>query len=86
MEQRKADRRKHERRVTADRRAGPSDYKAISWPADSLLNADEQAHVNRQRRALWDRGIRKEPQLTRMAFEFGAAAAMLEQQKKLGSG
>lgn len=51
-------------------------YAPLSWPADSKLSPEERAHVERQRRALWDRGIRREPQLTRMAFEFGAVASM----------
>lgn len=48
-------------------------YAPLAWPADSLLSPSEQATVESQRRTLWDHGIQREPLLTRMAFEFGAA-------------
>jgi len=51
--------------------------KALEWPSDSKLTAEEREHVDRERRSLWNHGIRREPQLTRMAFEFGAVASMV---------
>lgn len=57
-------------------------YEPLTWTADSELSTEERAHVERERRSLWNHGIRREPQLTRMAFEFGAVAAMLGKGKK----
>lgn len=52
-------------------------YVALTWDADSLLSPREREIVEQQRRDLWRGGIR-EPNLTRMAFEFGAVACMLQ--------
>lgn len=52
-------------------------YVALTWDADSLLSPREQENIEQQRRDLWRGGIR-EPNLTRMAFEFGAVATMLQ--------
>jgi hypothetical protein len=61
------------------------DYVPLTWPADTLLSDDEREHVDRERRSLWDHGVRKEPLLTRMAFEFGAVAAMVCGPRKRGN-
>jgi hypothetical protein len=53
-------------------------YKALSWPADSKLSQDEQEAVELQRRDLWRHGIKKEPMLTQLAFEFGAVLCMMK--------
>lgn len=52
-------------------------YKPLSWDADSQLSREEQEAVETQRRDLWRHGIRKQPMLDRMAFEFGAVVCML---------
>jgi hypothetical protein len=60
-------------------RARPSSmigYVPLAWEADSMLTRDEQAIVEAQRRDLWRHGVRTEPLLTRMAFEFGAVICM----------
>jgi hypothetical protein len=59
-----------------------AEYVPLEWPADSKLSGAEQAHVDRERRSLWDHGIRREPLLTRMAFEFGAVATMLSRARQ----
>lgn len=48
-------------------------YVPLEWAGQSKLTAEEQAAVESQRRQLWRHGIRQEPMLTRMAFEFGYA-------------
>jgi len=53
----------------------PDTYVPMAWPADSKLSAEEQKLVEVQRRELWDEGVRKEPQLTEMAFLFAATVA-----------
>jgi hypothetical protein len=53
-----------------------SGYTALAWDADSSLSLDERATVEAQRRDLWRHGIRTEPNLTRMAFEFAAVICM----------
>ena len=52
-------------------------YKPIDWTGPSKLSLDEQEIVEIMRRDLWGHGVRKEPQLTRMAFEFGATCCAL---------
>ena len=47
-------------------------YTPIDWSGPSQLTKDEQEIVEIQRRDLYRHGIRKEPMLTRMAFEFAA--------------
>lgn len=58
-------------------RGSEADYVPLTWPGDSKLSDAEREHVDRERRSLWNHGVRREPQLTRMAFEFGAVAAMV---------
>jgi hypothetical protein len=58
------------------------EYEPLTWDADSTLGPDEQAAIEAQRRDLWTKGIRLEPVLTRMAFEFGALACMRRAAKK----
>ncbi len=57
-------------------------YAPLVWDSDSTLSVEEQAHVDRERRSLWRHGIRKQPLLDRMAFEFGAVATMLAKGSK----
>ncbi len=56
-------------------------YKPLTWAADSQLSPDEQKAVEINRRDLWRHGVRTEPNLTRMAFEFGAVMCMLRAPK-----
>jgi len=51
-------------------------YKPLGWSFPSSLSAEEQETVEAQRRDLWRNGIRTEPMLTRMAFEFAAVITM----------
>lgn len=53
------------------------DYAPLVWTKDSQLSPVEQETVERNRRELWRNGVRTEPNLTRMAFEFGAVETML---------
>lgn len=62
-------------------KTSPVDYVPLAWPTTSKLTPEERAHVERERRSLWNHGVRREPQLTRMAFEFGAVAAMFDKRK-----
>ena len=50
----------------------------MKWDGESKLSKDEQATVEAQRKDLWRGGVRKEPALTRMAFEFAAVIHMLK--------
>jgi hypothetical protein len=59
------------------RRGDLKGYVPLTWDADSQLSADEQENVEINRRDLWRNGVRTEPNLTRMAFEFGAVMTML---------
>jgi hypothetical protein len=59
-------------------------YEPLAWPSDSKLSKAEQEAVELQRRDLWRHGIRKEPQLTKLAFEFGATLSMLMAKKVKG--
>lgn len=52
-------------------------YVPLDWGADSQLSKREQEYVEINRKDLWSAGVRTEPNLTRMAFEFGAVQAML---------
>ncbi len=52
-------------------------YVPLAWSADSKLSTREQELVEINRKDLWSFGVRTEPNLTRMAFEFGAVQAML---------
>lgn len=52
-------------------------YVPLDWPSDSQLSKEEQEAVEGQRRDIWRHGIRTEPMLTRMAFEFGATICIL---------
>lgn len=56
-------------------------YKPLRWDADSLLSKGEREAVDRQRLDLWKHGVRREPLLTRMAFEFAALETMLRARK-----
>lgn len=68
-------------RSRPDRLAG---YTPLTWDAESTLSADEQATIEAQRKDLWRGGIRTEPQLTEMAFEFAAVICMQRAAKKAG--
>jgi len=59
-------------------------YKPTAWDAESTLSAEEQSIVEAQRKDLWRHGIRTEPLLTRMAFEFAAVICMQRAAKKAG--
>lgn len=52
------------------------DYKPLEWKEDSELTKEQQEIVEIQRRDLWKAGVRTEPNLTRMAFEFAAVVCM----------
>lgn len=52
-------------------------YTPLNWSGPSELSEDEQEIVEIQRRDLWRHGIRREPQLTEMAFMFAAAICSL---------
>lgn len=52
-------------------------YEPLTWDEGTALDAHEQAVIEQQRRDLWRGGIR-EPNLTRMAFEFAAVVCLLE--------
>lgn len=62
----------------------PVDYVPLVWPEDSALSSEEREHVDRERLSLWNHGVRREPQLTRMAFEFGAVASLVCGKKAKG--
>lgn len=51
-------------------------YKPLDWSGPSELSPEERETVEAQRRDLWRHGIRTEPMLTRMAFEFAAVISM----------
>jgi hypothetical protein len=57
-------------------------YKPLDWSGPSVLTPYEQEIVELQRRDLWRHGIRKEPLLTRMAFEFAATLLSLRAQQQ----
>lgn len=57
-------------------------YVPLAWGKDSKLSGVEQECVERQRRDLWRNGVRTEPNLTRMAFEFAAVETMLRNDKR----
>lgn len=59
------------------RRTSPlAGYVPLDWSGESVLSQEEQDMVEIQRKDLWRHGIRTEPMLTRMAFEFGAVVCM----------
>lgn len=67
------------------RRADPlAGYTPLAWGADSSLSKDQQEIVEAQRKDLWRHGIRKEPLLTQMAFEFAAVICMQRAAKRAG--
>lgn len=61
-------------------------YAPLAWDAASDLSDDEQQCVEICRRDLWRNGVRTEPNLTRMAFEFGAVMAMTKATDDSGKG
>jgi len=56
-------------------------YKPMTWEKDSKLSKDEQETVESQRKDLWRGGVRTEPLLIRMAFEFAAVIHMSRAEK-----
>lgn len=60
------------------RRGDLKGYVPLVWGADSELSPQEQENVEVNRRDLWRAGVRTEPNLSRMAFEFGAVMTMLQ--------
>jgi hypothetical protein len=62
--------------VRTGKRTALDGYVPLAWDAASTLDADEQAIIEAQRKDLWSRGVRTEPQLTDMAFQFGAVVCM----------
>lgn len=56
-------------------------YTPMTWGSDSKLTAEEQNTVEAQRKELWSNGVRSEPNLTRMAFEFAAVITMIRKAK-----
>jgi hypothetical protein len=59
-------------------------YTPLDWKEPSELSPSERAAVEVMRRDLWRNGVRTEPLLTRMAFEFAAVATMQKAAKKHG--
>jgi hypothetical protein len=59
------------------KRDGLTGYKPLVWPESSSLSAEEQECVELQRRDLWRHGIRKQPMLDKLAFEFGAVMCIM---------
>lgn len=59
-------------------------YKPLTWEPDSSLSKDQREIVEAQRKDLWRHGIRKEPLLTQMAFEFAAVICMQRAARKAG--
>jgi hypothetical protein len=59
-------------------RGGLKGYEPLDFAGESELTPDEQEVVEVMRRDLWRNGVRTEPNLTRMAFEFAAAACMMK--------
>jgi hypothetical protein len=59
-------------------------YKPLEWATDSTLTAEERETIETQRRDLWRNGVKTEPLLTRMAFEFGAVITMRRAAKRAG--
>jgi len=53
-------------------------YTPLVWGADSRLSKHEQEMVEIQREDLWRRGVRTQPLLDRMAFEFAAVVCMFQ--------
>lgn len=51
-------------------------YRPLKWDDGSALTKSEQELVEAMRKDCWRNGIRKEPMLTRLAFEFAAVVAM----------
>ena len=54
-----------------------TEYTPMTWDSESKLSKDEQETVESQRRQLWAKGVRTQPNLDRMAFEFAAIITML---------
>ena len=59
-------------------------YTPLSWDGHTVLTAAEREAVDAQRRDLWRHGVRTEPNLTRMAFEFAAVVCMQRAARKVG--
>lgn len=59
-------------------------YAPLAWDSKSALSRDEQEMVEIQRRDLWRHGVRTEPNLTRMAFEFAAVVCALRGKAESG--
>jgi hypothetical protein len=57
-------------------------YVPLKWDTDSKLSAAEREAVEAQRKDLWRNGVRTEPNLTRMAFEFAAVVCMFRAAKE----
>ncbi len=58
--------------------SGLEGYQPFEWSAESQLTAAERGIVETQRKDLWRNGIRKQPMLDRMAFEFGYVICALK--------
>jgi hypothetical protein len=59
-------------------------YVPLTWTKDDTLPQVDRDTIDAQRKDLWRGGIRTEPLLTRMAFEFAAVIAMQRAAKKAG--
>jgi len=51
-------------------------YEPLDWRGPSELTKEEQETVERMRKDLWRQGVRTQPALDRLAFEFAAAFCM----------
>jgi len=50
----------------------PKRYKPLEWDFSECIDIYTRNTVNAQRERLWDAGVRTEPSLTLMAFEYAA--------------
>lgn len=72
--------RRHSEHRTRARADAPVAYTPIDWSdrSDCKLSAHERELVDIMRRDLWKSGVRREPQLTAMAFEFACVCASMQ--------
>ena len=53
-------------------------YRPLVWSENCELTADERETIEAQRKDLWRNGIRKQPMLDRMAYEFAYVICALK--------
>lgn len=57
-------------------------YAPLVWSEDCELTLEERDIIEAQRRDLWRHGIRKQPMLDVMAYEFGYVVCLLREAEK----